>query len=97
MENQVRLSNIELCRIFAIICVLLVHSDFAALGGPGNLDETSLGLIATECFSIIGVNVFVLITGYFSVFPKKKSLFNLSYCCFYYGMMKIGFDIFMGN
>lgn len=79
-----RASNIELCRIFSIICVLLVHSAFAYNGWPTNLNETSLGLMLLESFSIIGVNVFVFISGWFSVKLKLKTILNIVFFCFYY-------------
>ena len=79
-----RASNIELCRIFAIICVLLVHSAFAYNGWPSNLNETSLGLILLESFTIVGVNVFVFISGWFGIKIKFKNIFNIIFFCFYY-------------
>ena len=77
-------SNIELCRIFSIICVLLVHSAFAYNGWPTNLDETSFGLMLLESFSIIGVNLFVFISGWFSIKLKLKTILNIVFFCFYY-------------
>ena len=61
--GKLRQSNIELCRIISIVMVMLLHSDFQVFGWPMTLSETSLGLISLESFCIIGVNVFVLITG----------------------------------
>lgn len=61
------------------------------------LSETSLGLISLESFCIIGVNVFVLITGYFSTRPKLSSLLNLFYICIFYGIIKRGVDLAIGN
>ena len=72
-----RASNIELCRIFSIICVLLVHSAFAYNGWPTNLNETSYGLMLLESFSIVGVNVFIFISGWFSIKLKLKTILNI--------------------
>ena len=78
-----RQTNIELCRIFAIILVIIVHSDFAVFGYPETIADTNIVLLLTESFAIIGVNVFVLITGYFSAIPKKSSIVKLAYICFF--------------
>lgn len=73
-----RQSNIELCRIAAILLVLIVHTTRRSLG-----NDVSFGILLLSGFSIIGVNVFVLITGYFSARPKKLSLANLLFICFF--------------
>ena len=65
-----RLSNIELCRIVSIVLVMLVHTTFQSIGW----NCSSLGILLLAAFSIVGVNVFVLITGFFSAEPKKVSL-----------------------
>ena len=75
-----RQSNIELCRILSIVLVILVHTTFQSLGA----DCSSLGILMLAAFSIIGVDVFVLITGYFSAEPKKNSLANLLFICFFW-------------
>lgn len=51
----------------------------------------SLGARLLEGFSIIGVNVFVLITGYFSATLKKSSLINLAFICLFWSVVKIIF------
>lgn len=72
-DGEVRQSNIELCIIISIIMVMLLHSDFQVFGWPQTINDTSFSLLALESFCIIGVNVFVLITGYFSTRPKFRS------------------------
>ncbi len=79
-----RLSNIELCRIVAILCVMLVHSTFASLG-----HNVSFGVMLLAGFSIIGVNVFVMLTGYFSTTPKKSSVINLIFVCLFWGIISL--------
>lgn len=80
-----RQSNIELCRIVSIVMVILVHTTFQSLGW----DCSSFGILLLAAFSIIGVNVFVLITGYFSTEPKKISLANLLFICFFWMIIRI--------
>lgn len=81
----VRQSNMELCRIASILLVMLVHTTFQSLGW----DNPSFGVLFLAAFSIIGVNVFVLLTGYFSVSPKKTSLANLFFICLFWMSIKI--------
>lgn len=80
-----RQSNIELCRLASILLVMLVHTTFATFGW----DVQSLGIQLLAAFSIIGVNVFVLITGYFSATLKKTSLINLAFICFFWMIVKV--------
>lgn len=84
-----RKSNIELCRILAIILVVLVHSNFAWTGMPHEANA-SFPRFLVQAFSIIGVNVFVLITGYFSTSLKAKNIVHLFYVCFFLCNCKIG-------
>lgn len=88
MTIKLRQSNIELCRLISIILILLVHSTERSLGY-----QVSYGVHLLCAFSIIGVNVFVLITGYFSTTPKKLSLLNLTFICFFWWIVKMGFKI----
>lgn len=81
----VRQSNIELCRIVSIVLVILVHTTFQSVGW----DCSSFGILLLAAFSIIGVNVFVLITGYFSTEPKKLSLANLLFICFFWMIIRV--------
>jgi len=79
-----RQSNIELCRLASILLVMLVHTTHQSLG-----NDMSLGALLLEGFSIIGVNVFILITGYFSATPKKTSLINLAFICLFWMIVKV--------
>lgn len=86
ISNQ-RQSNIELCRIVSIILVMILHSTFNAIAREAN--EPSFPIYYISALSVIGVNVFVLITGYFSVTPKITSLFNMAFICFFWMLLKI--------
>lgn len=79
-----RKSNIELCRLISILLVMLVHTTSQSLG-----DDRSLGALMLEAFSVIGVNVFVLITGFFSATPKKSSLLNIAFICLFWMIVKV--------
>lgn len=88
MQNE-RKSNIELCRIASIILVVLVHSNFEWTGIPGKGGNESIIRFLVQAFSIVGVNVFVIITGWFSTSLKTKSIFNLIYICLFYSVIKL--------
>lgn len=95
--NKGRSSNIELCRLFAIFLVLLIHSVFASLGVPEKLSMSSACLIMGESFGIIGVNVFVLISGYFSIKPTRQKFLFILYTCLFYAALRIGVGLIMGQ
>lgn len=75
-----RQSNIELCRLISILLVMVLHTTYQSLGF-----DVSLAINLVEGFTLIGVNVFIMITGYFSATPKKISLLNLAFICFFLG------------
>ena len=84
MHGQIkqRSSNFELLRIIAMILVMIVHADFRSLGIPTSFELhnsfiSSLCRLSIESISIICVNVFVLISGWFGIKPtfKKFSAF----------------------
>lgn len=86
-----RKSNIELLRIIAMFMVVLVHSNFWSLGIPSIADLSSNTLPAYsrylfESFTIISVNEFILISGYFTIKPSIKGLFNFLFTCLFYSL-----------
>lgn len=84
-----RLSNIELLRIIAMFLVLIVHADYFSLGAPSKEDVLNEPLdaflrIFFEAISIVCVNVFVLISGWFGIKPTVKGLCNFLFQCFFF-------------
>ena len=92
-----RQSNIELCRIISILLVLIVHSAFAANGFPQEFNSQSLWLIFLESISIIGVNVFIFISGYFSIKLKAKTISSLIFICAFYFVLLTSISLVMGH
>lgn len=83
-KSSSRLSNIELLRIIAMILVVVVHCDFYSLGAPtvGDYQSNPLSTITrvfVQAIAICCVNVFVLISGYFGIRQKSKSLVSFVY------------------
>ena len=84
-------SNIELLRIIAMFLVLLVHTDFYSLGIPSTKHITQQPLDSTlrflvEALSIVCVNVFVLISGWFGIRPKAKGICNFLFQCLFFSL-----------
>lgn len=92
-----RSSNMELCKICAIILVLLVHSVFPITGQPLTTSDNNVTALFYEALSIIGINVFVLVTGYFSTVPKKKSVLNILFICLFYAVIRVLYELFTHN
>ncbi|MCH5327269.1 MAG: acyltransferase family protein [Duncaniella sp.] len=86
-----RQSNFELLKIIAMFLVLIAHADFYSLGTPGQEDFASSPVNAVtrtvfQAISIVCVNVFILISGWFRIRPSLKGFLNLIFqCAFFYG------------
>lgn len=86
---KARQSNLELLRLIAMFGVLVVHTDFGALGFPDRTElistpAYSVTRIIIEFFSIVAVNVFVLISGWFGITFRWKGLSNLLFQCLFF-------------
>lgn len=84
-----RESNIELLRLLAMFLVLVVHSDFFTLKPPSQDAVISSPLNAATRFffesaSIVCVDTFVLISGWFAIKPKAKSFCNFIFQCLFF-------------
>lgn len=84
-----RQSNFELLRIVAMFMVLAVHADFWALGAPSAEDFSANPANAwlrtvLESVTIVCVNVFVLISGWFGIRFSMRGLTNFVFQCVYF-------------
>ncbi len=93
ITNGPRQSNFELLRIVAMFLVLVVHSDFWALGAPSvnDLCDNPTNVITRVLFqsmSIVCVNVFILISGWFGIKPSLTGISKFLFQCafFYFGI-----------
>ena len=85
-------SNMELLRIIAMLLVMIVHADFRALSCPSTLDtnlypDSSFLRFFVESVSIICVNVFVLLSGWFGIRLKKERLLELGFQVLFFGAL----------
>lgn len=84
-----RQSNFELLRILAMFLVLVVHADFFSLDGPTLQDFqdnplSSFTRTFFEAVSIVCVNVFILISGWFGIKPTMKGFCNFIFQCAFF-------------
>ena len=84
-------SNIELLRIIATLMIILLHFSrwLLSFAGVESYWEQGTAMAITRAslnsMTCIGVVLFVLISGYFSIRPKVRSLLNLFTClAFFY-------------
>lgn len=85
-----RESNFELLRIIAMFMVLALHANFFAIGkGVDLADFHSSPLSASirlliEMMSIVSINVFVMISGWFGIKPSARSFGNFVFQCLFF-------------
>lgn len=84
-----RQSNIELLRIVAMFLVLVVHADFWSNGIPTNEEcinnvLPSVTRFFFESISIVCVDVFVLISGWFGIRPNLKRMSSFIFQCLFF-------------
>lgn len=79
-----RNSSFELLRIIIMFMILLLHANYATLGKPtNNFSFLGFGQNFAETLTIIPVNIFILITGYFGTSFKLHKVFQLLYQAFF--------------
>ena len=76
-----RFSNLELLRLLSMFMILNLHSFWGYTHGSGVLQALDF---FRECTCICAVNVFLIISGYFGIKWRFKSLFNLLFQLFFY-------------
>lgn len=85
-----RQSDVELLRIVAMIMVMVLHADFAAFGVPSVTTSgwqgwlTNIGRVGAETLSVVSVNVFVLISGWFAIRPSAAGFCKFLFQCFFF-------------
>lgn len=94
-----RRSNFELLRIFSMILIVAGHVivhvySLTSIYSGSTLSElwdatTVYSLLSINCITVIGVNLFVLITGYFGLTIKWKTILNLWFICFFYVVLDL--------
>lgn len=93
-KRKTRDSNIELLRIIAMFLILVVHASFRTLGSPTQIELNSdicgsFLRCLSESISIISVNLFILISGWFGI----KTNF-IRFCSLLFQIYFIGFVMY---
>jgi len=97
-------SNIELLRILSMLGVVILHYNNASMGGgfalvpPNSLNETIL--YALEGLFICAVNLFILISGYFSCTSRRvdpAKAFSLLLQVIVFGGIEYGASLLSGE
>ena len=87
-----RNSNIELLRILCMLMILILHfnnngANVGLLALANALTPQLTGGFLVECFCVVAVNCFVLISGYFGINLKVRSVLKLYLQCFFIGLL----------
>lgn len=94
--RKMRDSNMELLRIVAILLIFVVHANFRALDVPtasmiAAQPVSSFLMFLTEGFAIVGVDVFVLISGWYGIKLKFTRLAQMGWQLLFFGLVAIAF------
>lgn len=89
IEKPKRKSNIELLRVVAMLMILVLHTRYNGIETvyDGVIDASHFMLFLFEAIAIVGVNLFVLISGYFGIHLKRKSVLNLLFQIYFFGLV----------
>jgi len=91
-HNSVRLSNMELLRLVAMLLVLITHACFLSTGVP-TTEDSYLHPLATfmrfffTSLSCVCVNVFVLISGWFGINLKCTRLLSFLFQIVFFSLL----------
>lgn len=93
-----RQSNIELLRILAMFMILVIHANMISLPKPLHADLLSSPIPCItryfiESLGIVGVNLFVMISGWFLIRTRAKSFLSFIFQILYFwgGVLIVGF------
>lgn len=91
-----RRSNIELLRVIAMLMIVVHH--VICHGIMPNMDgHLPILLCVLDSCVILGVNLFILISGYFLIKLSWKSFINLMYIIAFYKIFHLFVDVFILN
>lgn len=101
-KSATRESNIELLRIVVMLFVLIQHANFLGVGAPSQeacagspLDSFVRFLI--QGLTIVAVNVFVIISGWFGIKPSLEKLLSFLFQVFFFTLgIPVVYGLFTG-
>ena len=95
--KKTRDSNMELLRIVAMLLIMVVHANFRALPKPDALaiaanPSSAFLQFTAEAFSIVGVNVFVMLSGWYGIRPRMERFAELVFQLLFFGLLCMGIE-----
>ncbi len=101
MANK-RSSNFELLRIVSMLLVLLLHSDFRSLHAPSSVEISELPVTSffrffVQSVSIISVDLFVLISGWFGIKARSNKFLGFMFQIVFYSFLGYLIAFVMGG
>ena len=90
--TKTRDSNMELLRITAMLLIMIIHASNRAIPTPdaatiAAAPTASFLLFAARGFSIMGVNVFVMLSGWYGIRPRLSRLAELLFQVLFFGCL----------
>ena len=91
-DKPVRQSSFELLRIISMLMIVVHHFIVHPLNGESGLANSSIGGIINQ-LSSVGVNLFILISGYFKIHTSWKGFLRLYGYVVFYCLLVYGFHL----
>lgn len=95
VAKKPRQSNFELLRIFSILLILVHHFICHGMGMGGAKVTPPDLFVVVDSFAIIGVDLFLLISGYFRIKLSWRSALNLVFICMFCKVTHLCIDTFV--
>ncbi len=97
MTMKTRDSNMELLRIVAMLLIMTVHASYRALPHPtpASIEADALSgflQLLTQSFSVVGVNVFVMLSGWYAIRPRLVRFSELVFQLLFFGVLCLGIE-----
>lgn len=98
-----RSSSFELLRVISIVLIIAVHAGYYTFGTPTPNEIRVAPLsnffyIFTENISVICVDIFIMISGWFGIHPKVKSIGGLFFQCIFFNiLLLLAYTLFAPN
>lgn len=90
--TKTRDSNMELLRITAMVFILMIHASYRALPFPdsaaieAHISSSFLQILSRSTF-IMGVDLFVMLSGWFGIRPRLSRLSELLFQILFFGVL----------
>lgn len=101
LKEKKRDSNFELLRLVAMLMVVQMHVNYGTMRIPTYADVVGYPVdtftrIFFQQVSVVGVNLFVLISGWFGIRPSLKRVVSMFYQVAFWGVISTGLAYALG-